>query len=801
MYEGSDGDSMTRRLTNNEFIERLAAANKTVEPLEKYSKMSMKIKVRCKTCGYTWEKLPQALLIGQGCPKCGRKKAAASMSETKRKKHDEFAQELASVNNKVKLVGEYTYAKNPVEVECVNCGRRWLAYPGNLLHGAGCKECANEQHRMSQDEFIKRLHEVNQNVELKSGYTMASNKADFKCIACGHEWSALPTSLLNGTGCPECRKKKLAEYHLKSHEEYARQFTEHNKTIKLIGQYRGSDNPIEVECLVCGHRWSTRAAHLLGHTGCPRCAGNMRYTHEQFIDKVHSINPNIQIRGKYVRGKDRIDVSCHVCGYEWSPKASALLVGQGCPRCAGVLKRTNQQFLDELANVNTAVTPLEEYDGADKSMRVNCNRCGHVWSVKPYALLRGSGCPQCATTRQSFFEHAILFAAEDALGKDNVVSHDKSAIGMELDVYIPSIKVAFEPGSWYYHKVRVDVDKVKQDKCGDVGIKLYTIYSAYTEDSPAPEWSISTPLVLGSFEWGACRKMIETLFAECAIDTSNVNWSRVYRRSIVHGGRRTTEGFIDEMGSINPNIEVVGEYSGSRNRIEVRCKKCGHEWSPTAGSLLSGIGCPVCMAINVGNRNRKTHDQYVSEVAKADPNIEVVGKYIGYDYNVDVRCKVCGYEWRPRAGYILNGHHCPRCNNKLRRTHDSFIRDVSKINPDVQVVGKYVNYTTYIKVKCLVCGNEWETAAGNILAGRGCPKCGLKKSAKSRNKTHEKFVTQLSDCNPDIEAIGRYNKAREKMEFKCRKCGHTWYATPDNILRGRGCPKCKYDKMRKITLV
>ena len=789
---------MTRPLTNEEFLEKLRKVNQSVEPLEEYVCATKKIKVRCKKCGYVWNKRPQGLLVGQGCPKCGRKKQIAAMAETKRKSHDQFAKELADVNDKVKLVGQYTYAQNRVEVMCIDCGRHWLAFPGNLLHGAGCRDCASKRHRISEEDFVDRLHKIDPSIALVSGYVMASEKAQFRCLKCGHEWDVLPTSLLAGTGCPECAKGKIAEKGRKSPEEYARQFAEINPTLKLLSAYTGSANHVDVECLVCGYKWSAPAQHLLGDTGCPSCAGNVPYTQESFIEKVKSHNPNIQIDGKYRGNKKRIDVHCTVCGHKWSPTAGSLAVGQGCPKCAGILKKTNEQFLEELAKVNTSVTPLEEYDGADKSIKVKCNKCGHVWSVAPYALLHGGGCPECTTVRNSFFEHAILFAAQEALGKENVLHRDRASIGVELDVYIPSLKVAFEPGSWYYHKSRVDIDKGKQEKCHTAGIKLYTIYSSYNESVPAPEWCVATSSTLGSFDWNDAMELISQLFRECGIDTTNIKWNRVYKRAIMRTGRRTTEQFVERMSHVNSDIIIEGSYTGARNRVAVRCKKCGHTWKPTASSLLSGHGCPKCKGVAVSESRRKSQEQYVDEVAAIDSNIEVIGEYRGYDYNVDLRCKACGYEWSPRAGYILEGHHCPQCSNTIRKTHDDFIERMKQINPNVQINSKYAGTKHNVKAKCLVCGHEWETAAGNLLSGKGCPKCGRKKCDEARNKTHDKFVQQLGERNPDVEAVGEYKKAREKMEFKCRKCGHTWYATPDNILRGRGCPKCKRSKKRKF---
>lgn len=38
----------------------------------------------------------------------------------------------------------------------------------------------------------------------------------------------------------------------------------------------------------------------------------------------------------------------------------------------------------------------------------------------------------------------------------------------------------------------------------------------------------------------------------------------------------------------------MGEYSGSRNKIKVKCAKCSNIWYTLPSSLLNGCGCPRC---------------------------------------------------------------------------------------------------------------------------------------------------------------------------------------------------------------
>ena len=39
---------------------------------------------------------------------------------------------------------------------------------------------------------------------------------------------------------------------------------------------------------------------------------------------------------------------------------------------------------------------------------------------------------------------------------------------------------------------------------------------------------------------------------------------------------------------INPDVEIIGNYTGRHNRILARCRICGYKWEPRASSLLRG---------------------------------------------------------------------------------------------------------------------------------------------------------------------------------------------------------------------
>lgn len=56
-------------------------------------------------------------------------------------------------------------------------------------------------------------------------------------------------------------------------------------------------------------------------------------------------------------------------------------------------------------------------------------------------------------------------------------------------------------------------------------------------------------------------------------------------------------------------------------------------------------------------------------------------------------------------------------------------------------------------------------------------------------KTHEEFVKDIEQINPNILILGKYTKSCEKILCKCKICNHEW-STQANNLRYQGCPKC-----------
>ena len=154
---------------------------------------------------------------------------------------------------------------------------------------------------------------------------------------------------------------------------------------------------------------------------------------------------------------------------------------------------------------------------------------------------------------------------------------------------------------------------------------------------------------------------------------------------------------------------------------------------------------------------RRTHEEFVELINDINPNIEIIGKYVNAKTNIDCKCKICGHKWSPRAHHLLEGYGCPNCNHISRRkTHEQFIEEMNKINPNIEILGKYNGNKTKIKCRCKICGHVWKAMPSALLKGCGCNQCAIEKRKSELTFTQEDFNNLIKSINPNIEVIGKY---------------------------------------------
>lgn len=243
--------------------------------------------------------------------------------------------------------------------------------------------------------------------------------------------------------------------------------------------------------------------------------------------------------------------------------------------------------------------------------------------------------------------------------------------------------------------------------------------------------------------------------------------------------RKSNQEFIAE-AQINSKVSVLGEYRGTKNKVDVMCKKCGKIWGMLPSNILNGCGCSDCQGVS-----KKSHETFISEMVMLHPNIEVLGLYNTAITPVEVRCLVDGHVWSAVPNSFLNGQGCPKCGGTIKTTEEEFDHWMKINHPNIEVLGHFKSWGSKISVRCKVDGYQWDAFGTNLKNLKGCRVC-----AGNVKKTKEQFITELQRVTDKLEIIGEYVNDKEGILTRCKSCSHEWKPKPGKLLLGRGCPKC-----------
>lgn len=214
----------------------------------------------------------------------------------------------------------------------------------------------------------------------------------------------------------------------------------------------------------------------------------------------------------------------------------------------------------------------------------------------------------------------------------------------------------------------------------------------------------------------------------------------------------TQKIYESELAVKNPTAKVVGKYIDMHTPISHYCTIHDVIWDIAPMNALRGSGCELCRRMKLHKQKKRTNKQYIEELSIVNPNIEPLEDYINANTLMLHRCKIDGHEWKTTPGNILSGHGCPKCQQRklaelFSRTNEEYIDEVANINPDIEVIGAYINSNTPILHKCKIDGCEWLSRPSYILSGRGCPIC--------HESSGERTVRQWLESNK-IEYIFQY---------------------------------------------
>lgn len=362
-----------------------------------------------------------------------------------------------------------------------------------------------------------------------------------------------------------------------------------------------------------GHEWQATISHRDNGRRCPFCAGKRAL---KGYNDLQTVNPTLAKEWNYEKnnGLTPADVTPNsgkkawwICdkGHEWEATIDKRNRGTNCPYCSGnkVLNGYN-----DLKTANPSLTKEWNYEkngdlkpelftaNSHKKVWWKCNK-GHEWQAPISNRNKGVGCPTCNSERHtSFPEYAITYYLKKS-GVD--VVHSYKGQGYELDIYIPTKKVAIEYDGCFWHKNKTKIDLAKNKMCVKDGIKLYRI----REGLPSLN-DTSIDFVVQENQKDLSEKLKKILSEIVGInidvdiekDTIAIENLREYtekENSILFSNPQiANEWNYKKNGNLKPEHFVAN----SSKKVWWKCQK-GHEWQATIGSRNRGNRCPYCSGL------------------------------------------------------------------------------------------------------------------------------------------------------------------------------------------------------------
>ncbi len=660
--------------------------------------------------------------------------------------------------------------------------------------------------------------------------TLGSNKKVWWKCNQGHEWQATISNRTIGRGCPYCSGKKVLKgfNDLQTVNPTLAEEWNYEKNVNLKPDHftAYSGQKAWWKCSQ-GHEWQATVVNRNRGSGCPYCSGRYAIKGE---NDLKTVNPILANEWNYKKNgslkPEHFTISSHKkvwwkCrnGHEWQTTISHRTYGSGCPYCAGqkVIKghndlQTNNPTLAQEWNYkkNKGLTPEEVMPNSNKKVWWKCQK-GHEWQTSVANRNYGYGCPICNSERHtSFPEYAILYYLKE-YGLE--VIHSYKEKGYELDIYIPSKRIAIEYDGSFWHQNKTKKDLEKNSKCEKDGIKLFRIREGLpplndsSTDYVVQEVKKDLSTILGKVLSNIIGKTVDIDLTRDAIAIENLREFMEKENSLLFSNSKIAKEWnYEKNGKLKPE-----HFSANSNKkVWWKCQK-GHEWQARISSRNSGNGCPYCTGLYLVKfeNDLQTINPALSKEWHYEKNNGLTPEDVmpNSDKKVWWKCSK-GHDWQASIYSRNKGHGCPYCSSiKVLKGYN----DLQTVNPNL---AKEWNYNKNMELTPMdvlpksgkkvwwMCsnGHEWQATIAHRTNGSGCPYCSGRYVIMGVNDLETVNPTLASEWNykrnGDLKPVHFLANSHENVWWMCCQ-GHEWQAAIDSRNVGRGCPYCASKKVLK----
>lgn len=367
-------------------------SNKFDYSLVDFKGLYIKVKIICPIHGVFEQKPYLHLIKKKDCPKCQNTKNHLNLNTD------------AFVKKSLKIRGgkydhslvEYVDLHTPIKLICKEHGVFEIIPKKYLYSKLNCPKCS-KVNKINKEVFIIEGNKTHNNKFDYSlvNYINSKSKVKIICPTHGVFEQSYNNHVLNKYGCPRCSNKKTSQ----SEFEDKANFVHNNKFDYSLAQYKSLNTLVKIICPTHGIFEMTPKDHIHSKKNCPKCAKNIKDTNESFkikANKVHQFEFDYSLV-EYKGSGSKVKIICLTHGvFEMTPNAH-INGKQGCPKCGGCFKDTDETFKNK-ANIvrnNKFDYSLVVYKNSRSLVEIICPIHGTFKTTPDSHLNKKYGCPKC----------------------------------------------------------------------------------------------------------------------------------------------------------------------------------------------------------------------------------------------------------------------------------------------------------------------------------------------------------------------------------------------------------------------
>ncbi len=438
------------------------------------------------------------------------------------------------------------------------------------------------------------------------------------------EWQAIVKNRCRGQGCPYLSGKRIwvgyndlqttdpnlaKEWHPTKNGEITPQMVMRSTNKKYWWLYP-YDDPITGKHF--DFEWEASVNSRSRGKGCPFLVGkgvwpgynDLESSYPKIAEEWHpSKNGNLTPRDVTTNSYKKV-WWLGKCGHEWQSTISHRTRGHGCIYCA----KSNAKLLPGYNDLQTVYPDIAKEWHPTKNGNLTPDKisarnerkvwwlgnCGHEWSASIHNRTGNRGCPICAKEYKSSFPEQAIFYYVKLLFPDATNGDRKELNGLELDIFIPSKRIAIEYDGYSWHKTQIRRDCDKALLCKDNGIRLIRIREKGLPSIDNCE-NIFVENTLNETIYDLFSLIGKELNISVDIDTDKAAITKQFLSSRHrHKWWEQYPELLDEWnyeknGNFTPYLAML------KDKVWWKCRNCGQEWETTiTHRTRAKTGCPNC---------------------------------------------------------------------------------------------------------------------------------------------------------------------------------------------------------------